>query len=150
LEGGGKYFGLYKYGERNGQGSWTKADGTIEEGIWKNGELIVRNGQASFTYEDGGTYYGGWLENKRDGEGTMNFTATSKENKKEKRGLFVKYVGGWSNDKLDGHGTMEYANGRIYVGEWKKGKRHGQGTLSYPDGGVRKGIWSANKLKKQQ
>ena len=80
----------------------------------------------------------------------MNFTASSPENKKEKRGLFVKYDGGWSNNKLDGYGTMEYANGRIYVGEWKKGKRNGQGTLSYPDGGVRKGIWSANKLKKQQ
>ena len=150
MEGGGKYFGLYQYGERNGQGSWTKSDGTIEEGIWKNGELITRNGQASFTYEDGGFYYGGWVENKRDGDGTMNFTASSPENKKEKRGLFVKYEGGWSKDKLDGYGTMEYANGRIYVGEWKKGKRHGQGTLSYPDGGVRKGIWSANKLKKQQ
>ena len=80
----------------------------------------------------------------------MNFTAASQENKKEKRGLFVKYVGGWANDKLDGYGTMEYANGRVYVGEWKKGKRNGQGTLSYPDGGVRKGIWAANKLKKQQ
>mgnify|MGYP000607312907 FL=1 len=72
------------------------------------------------------------------------------KNKKEKRGLFVKYAGGWAKDKLEGHGTMEYANGRIYVGEWKKGKRHGQGTLSYPDGGIRKGIWPANKLKKQQ
>ena len=73
----------------------------MEEGIWKNGELIIRNGEASFTYEDGGTYYGGWSNNKRDGEGTMIFTAGSTENKKEKRGLFVKYVGGWAKDKLE-------------------------------------------------
>ena len=80
----------------------------------------------------------------------MSFTAGSKENKKEKRGLFVKYDGGWARDKLNGQGTMEYANGRIYVGEWKNGKRHGQGSLSYPDGGIRKGIWKNNKLAKQQ
>ena len=118
--------------------------------MWKNGVLITRNGEASYTYEDGATYYGGWLDNKRDGEGTMNFTAGSQENKKEKRGLFVKYAGGWVNDKLNGQGTMEYANGRIYVGEWKNGKKTGQGTLSYPDGGIRKGIWKNNKLVKQQ
>ena len=80
----------------------------------------------------------------------MVFTAGSPENKKEKRGLFVKYIGEWANDKLNGQGTAEYANGRIYVGEWKNNKRHGQGTLSYPDGGIRKGIWSSNKLKTQQ
>ena len=122
----------------------------MEEGIWENGELIIRNGEASFAYEDGGTYYGGCLKNKRDGEGTMVFTAGSIENKKQKRGLFVKYIGGWTKDKMNGHGTMEYANGRIYVGEWRNNKQDGQGTLSYPDGGIRKGIWSNNRLKKQQ
>ena len=43
----------------------------MEEGVWKNGELVIRNGEASHTYEDGATYVGEWKDNVRQGQGTF-------------------------------------------------------------------------------
>ena len=37
---GSKYVGEVKNGKRHGQGTYTHADGTVEKGIWKNGEFV--------------------------------------------------------------------------------------------------------------
>ena len=52
----GEIYRIFKNGNRNGQGSWIRADKTREEGIWEKGKLIIKNGQASHTYKDGTTY----------------------------------------------------------------------------------------------
>ena len=38
-ESGGKYVGEFKDNKRNGQGTYTYVDGTIQEGLWQNGTL---------------------------------------------------------------------------------------------------------------
>ena len=93
-------------------------------------------------YDDGGMYAGEWIENKRDGQGTMKF--------KKGHPQYVKYEGGWRNDKMFGQGTMNYVNGDIYIGEWFNSKRHGKGTTTYTDGGVDSGIWKRDKLRERK
>ena len=36
---GDKYVGEFKDGNKHGQGTYTFADGRVEEGIWENGKL---------------------------------------------------------------------------------------------------------------
>ena len=40
---GSKYVGEFKYGKGHGQGTFTFADGTVDNGIWKDSELVERN-----------------------------------------------------------------------------------------------------------
>ena len=40
---GNKYVGEFKDSSRNGQGTLTYVDGTVEKGIWENGELVEPN-----------------------------------------------------------------------------------------------------------
>ena len=35
---GDKYVGMFNDSKRNGQGTYTHTDGTVEEGVWKDGE----------------------------------------------------------------------------------------------------------------
>jgi hypothetical protein len=37
---GDKYVGEWKDGLRNGQGTYTDADGTIDKGLWENDEFL--------------------------------------------------------------------------------------------------------------
>ena len=37
---GEKYVGEFKDGKRHGQGTYTYADGRVEEGIWENNEFL--------------------------------------------------------------------------------------------------------------
>ena len=37
LVGGGKYLGEWKDGKQHGQGSYTRANGTVTEGLWEGG-----------------------------------------------------------------------------------------------------------------
>ena len=40
---GYKYVGEFKDDKRNGLGTYTFANGTVDKGIWKNNKLIVPN-----------------------------------------------------------------------------------------------------------
>ena len=40
---GNKYVGEFKDAKRNGLGTYTFANGTVDKGIWKNNKLIVPN-----------------------------------------------------------------------------------------------------------
>ena len=39
---GNKYVGEFKDAKRNGLGTYTFANGTVDKGIWKNNKLIER------------------------------------------------------------------------------------------------------------
>jgi len=40
---GNKYVGEFKDAKRNGLGTYTFANGTVDKGIWKNNKLIEPN-----------------------------------------------------------------------------------------------------------
>ena len=56
---------------RNGQGTYTNAEGDTYTGEWKDGKY---NGQGTYTYADGTVAFTGeWKDGKRHGQGTETF-----------------------------------------------------------------------------
>jgi hypothetical protein len=96
-------------------------------------ELKESDDKKFITYPGGSTYFGGWKNGKRHGQGTYNWTSGDK------------YVGEFKDGKRNGQGTYTYPDGRKYVGKWKEGKKHGQGTFTQRDGGKYEGMWKDGK-----
>ena len=69
----------------------------------------LKEGKGIFYYDKkcNEKYEGDWINNKREGKGTMNWNNGDK------------YEGDWKNDKQEGKGIMYYSNGEKYDGEWK-------------------------------
>jgi len=101
------YFGEFKEGKPNGQGTETYSDGAKYVGEWKDGN---RNGQGTDTYSDGAKYVGEFKDDKKHGQGTYTWPNGDK------------YVGEWKEGKLNGQGTLTYVDGRVHSGIWKNGK----------------------------
>ena len=57
-------------------------------------------------------YVGEWLNEKRDGKGTMTQVDGSK------------YEGDFVDDMCQGQGKLKYANGDSYMGEWFQDRKH--------------------------
>ena len=146
---GGKYDGEWKDGKEHGQGTFTFADGRVEEGIWEFGELesakkpsptvtakkTPSNGSSLPPCPDSPTSSWSTARNWTDCFGTRTHSSGGK------------YVGEWKNGKEHGQGTFTFGNGTKYVGEYKDGKRNGQGTLYNADGTVfEEGIWKNNEF----
>ena len=104
-----QYVGAWKDGARNGQGTFTWADGRKYVGAWKDGQ---RNGQGTFTWANGkfagDSYVGEWKNNIINGQGTYTWSNGDK------------YVGEWKYaeilDKEQKLGLMVQAgpvNGRM-------------------------------------
>jgi len=60
--------GTFTWAITNNYGGWL--NGNKYAGEWKDGE---RNGQGTFTWADGGEYVGEWKDGKRIGEGTYTY-----------------------------------------------------------------------------
>lgn len=79
-------------------------------------------GQGRMTYASGNFYEGDWKNNKRNGEGTMNWLSSNE-----------KYTGNWEENYQSGFGTHIWLEGsgdnkllrNRYVGYWKLGLRNG-------------------------
>ena len=126
------YFGEFKEGKPNGQGTEIYSDGAKYVGEWKDDK---RYGQGTYTWPDGAKYVGEFKDDFSNGQGTYIYTNGDK------------YVGEFKDDKRYGQGTYTWSDGRQFVGEWKDDKRHGQGTFTGADGIVKKkGIWENGKL----
>ena len=101
--------------------------------------------------EYGGDYIGDWKDDKRHGQGSLNYfvwgskTYVKWNGKRLEpgRGYRAKdvetgsYVGGWKDDKRHGHGSERISsfwvrNVESYVGEWKNGMKDGQGIYKSP------------------
>ena len=116
---GNKYVGEWKDNKPHGKGTFTSADGAKYVGEYKDGK---RNGQGTFTLANGEKYVGEYKDGKRNGQGTSTLAFGGK------------YVGEYKDGNPHGQGTETFADGRKYVGEWKDGRENGQGTATYPNG----------------
>jgi hypothetical protein len=131
----GKYLGEIKNGIPNGQGTYTKPDGSNYVGEFKDGK---EHGQGTQTSLDGRTkYVGEWKDGKTNGQGTLKFLDGSN------------YVGEFKDGEIDGQGTFTHPDGRKYIGEWKNNVYNGQGTLTSPDGDKYVGEFKDGKMDGQ-
>jgi antitoxin component YwqK of YwqJK toxin-antitoxin module len=110
------------------------SDGSKYIGGWLNGK---RNGQGTYTWSDGSRYVGGWLNDNKNGQGTYTWSDGSK------------YVGSWLNDNKNGQGTYTWSDGRKYVGGWLNDKQNGQGTFTWSDGSEYIGGWLEDEFNGQ-
>jgi hypothetical protein len=114
----GVYTGYFEKGLRNGQGTYTWADGEQYVGTWVNGE---ENGRGTFTWTDGNEYVGDFVNGERTGQGTFTWAYGNK------------YVGDFVNGERTGRGTFTWASGHKFIGTWENGEEI-EGTRIFPDG----------------
>ncbi len=123
---GDRYEGKWQNGQRHGHGTFFFANGRRYEGDWQRGK---KQGQGTFTWPDGKRYEGGWFRGQKHGQGVYNWPNGDR------------YEGQCQNGQRHGHGALNCADGTTYVGEWQNGKKHGRGILSGPDGYRYEGQW---------
>ncbi|XP_030814940.1 MORN repeat-containing protein 3 [Camarhynchus parvulus] len=133
---GAIYSGDWKFGKRDGYGSYSVLDPATKEykrvytGWWENDR---RSGRGTFFYPNGELYEGEWSNGVRSGWGKMHYKDGST------------YEGQWLMDQPNGQGLLQLPNGNRYNGGWKDGKKHGPGKYFYPDKGqLLEGIWVAD------
>ena len=101
-------------------------DGAIYSGPYnKRGQ---RHGEGQLVWENGDIYQGNFVNNVREGQGTLTYAATQKNNDNGE------YVGEWHNNRMHGEGTRRYPNGGLYIGEYEYGKKEGEGRFYYTNG----------------
>lgn len=150
---GESYEGSYKDSQISGYGIFRWKDGSSYDGIWNNG---VRDTFGVQTEEEG-IYTGEWKDDKRDGNGCIEYTTGNtisgefdNNNFNDKDGIYRfkngdEYRGGFKDYIFHGTGTFTYQDGRKYVGEWRFGKKHGYGVYYWTDGDIYKGQWVKGK-----
>jgi serine/threonine protein kinase len=80
--------------------------------------------------DDGGhEYIGEFKDNKKHGQGAINFAKGDK------------YIGEFKYGKRHGLGTYTHANGAQYIGEYRYGKKYGFGFYTFSDGTEYVGEW---------
>ena len=135
-----------KDGEYHGQGTLTRADGTIDSGIWKKDKLVKRNKIKSLVDKKEEK-----LVKKRDTKlakkkptQTQSSPSGCKGSPLKEKKIDIKLrktVIEWK----DCHGALTYKDGSKYVGWFKNGKFSGRGTFTYNDGRVKLGFLKENK-----
>ncbi|XP_014681097.1 PREDICTED: MORN repeat-containing protein 3-like [Priapulus caudatus] len=129
---GAIYDGDWKWGKRDGFGTYSVPDG---EGIyikqysggWRNG---LKHGYGMFFYGKKVFYEGEWKEGKRSGWGRMVYDDGSI------------YEGEWQNDLRHGDGMLRLPNENRYEGSWKADRKNGPGKFYYLDRGQQyNGVW---------
>ena len=129
----------------------------IYHGEFKKNTLI-RHWRGLFIWEDGEFYLGYWLNDKREGKGTNNYSngdiyeGEYKNGKKEGKGTYKWkngdiYIGNWKNDMKDGEGKYRFNNGDKYIGLFKMDKIEGNGIYVWANENTYKGQFKNNEIK---
>ena len=95
----------------------------IYEGDFTYGKL---NGNGKCVYENGNYYIGQFLNNLRNGKGTIYY----KNNK-------IKYEGDFIKDVAQGHGKYIWEDGEYYIGQFYNNLRHGKGIEYYENNEIK-------------
>ena len=94
-------------------------------------------GKVLKNYADGSTYFGMFVNGKKEGQGSYTWADGSR------------YVGDFKGGRVEGQGIKKYASGDIYSGGWLNNRKHGKGTMFYPKNGRREtGVWQNGKKVK--
>jgi len=101
---GNEYAGEFKDNKKNGQGTYTFANGQKYVGEFKDEKF---NGQGTYTFPNGNKYVGEFKDEKFDGQGTYTFANGQK------------YVGEFKDGKRNGQGTYTFPSGTVKEGIWK-------------------------------
>lgn len=106
---------------------------TYVDGVY-TGNLInnKREGNGRMEYGvsgQGGVYEGFWINNKREGKGKMMYSHGDE------------YIGYWYRDRENGKGKMTFKNGDVYDGDWEDSEMHGNGKMIFANGDVFDGEW---------
>ncbi|KFG34994.1 MORN repeat-containing protein, partial [Toxoplasma gondii FOU] len=147
-----EYRGMWKDGQRNGQGTLRyDREGICEyTGMWVNN---LRQGWGRQRYRRG-VYEGQWKAGVRHGVGRMEWTD-----------LHIQYAGQWRDGVPDGWGVQSWtqensaercaesdedvADGQLrlnrYEGWFKNGVREGFGIFWYASGSRYEGYWRSSK-----
>ena len=115
-----EYVGEYKDYAPNGFGIYKNYITNLKiTGIFKNNSLsdigIEESAEGAYTY------YGDFINNKKDGYGTMIW----------KDG--AKYQGEFKDNQANGYGMIEYPDNKFYQGEVKNGRMDGFGEFFWKD-----------------
>jgi hypothetical protein len=130
-------------------------DGSLEEGAFKNGKLLMGkifipkerliegtfedeelNGKGKVTYYSYGVVLEGQFKNGQIHKGKI----TSSDGVAE---------GEFKSKKLDGQGKITSSNGMAAEGEFKNGELSGRGKVTFPNGTVTEGKFKSGKLDGQ-
>merc|ERR1719247_2762872 len=76
----------------------------------------MKHGQGVLFFPNGDSYQGGWLNDQRDGNGTLNENGAV-------------YMGQWKGGVRHGIGKEVWADGNSYEGEYINNLKHGIGTF---------------------
>lgn len=96
----------------------SSASGSTYSGLF---EKDARHGHGILIHALG-KYVGDFLNDAKEGEGTLIFNDASS------------YNGNFQKNKFHGTGTLCTKDGSIYVGNWYNGLKSGQGCETLPDG----------------
>lgn len=118
----------------------TYASKNYYEGSWENNK---RNGQGVMNWlTSNEKYTGNWEDNYQSGFGTHIWLDSNGENKL----LRNRYVGYWRKGLRHGKGTFYYSNGSKYEGDWAENFKHGSGTFTFEDGTTYEGPFEKDRM----
>jgi hypothetical protein len=107
----------------NGQAKLTLEDGSVVQGIFKDGVL---NGLGKLTQPDGTIYIGNFVNNVPKGEGVL---------KNSSQIMIIGVFDGFNGDKIK-DAIIKYPSGVIYKGQVKNYNPTGKGELKLDDGKI--------------
>ena len=85
------------------------------------GNTDEQNGVFLYEYLPHMGYNGDWVDGKKEGTGSFNYSSGDS------------YEGKWKNDRREGYGVYHWKNGMTFKGEWSNDLRNGPGVLKTKD-----------------
>jgi hypothetical protein len=135
LQSGNKYFGQFKDGHMDGEGTFLFHNGDKYVGQFKNSS---KNGNGVLNFSNGDIYEGEFTNGTMGVNGVLKYAHGDK------------YTGQFNNNnKINGYGVLEYVNGDRYEGQWVNNKKNGVGTFT-KNNETYTGIWNNNEFTSGQ
>ncbi len=132
LPNGDVYDGEVEHDLRNGQGTYTWADGNRYVGQYVDDRM---QGTGTYYWPDGRTYEGTFEKDLRQGNGLLRWPNGDR------------YEGEFLEDHITGRGVFVWANSDRYEGDFVGGERTGQGIYTWHNGERYEGRFEGDQLQ---